>query len=324
MQLLLINHETRLTYTAPVTESVIEVRTAPPSQEDQTVLAYRLAVSPPAAVTGYRDGFGNRVELFNLPAPHTEVVVRAVSCVRVHRVPQPDRLAGAVWTPGRPADVDAAEFLLPSPQVDFTPAVRAFAEGVPLADGMFLARAAEAVMRAVCDRLVYEKEVTAAHTRVSEALDLGRGVCQDMAHLFLAAARLRGMPARYVSGYVHQPGEIATHAWVQVWGGPEVGWANLDPTHGKWVGADHVVTAVGRDFSDVPPNRGVWRGEAVESINVTVNVQPSDKVPAELAEPTGAPAWSATAVAARHRGAGLDQQARARVFRQQQSQQQQS
>ncbi|HVL15222.1 MAG TPA: transglutaminase family protein, partial [Gemmata sp.] len=195
---------------------------------------------------------------------------------------------------------------------------------VPLADGMFLARAAEAVMRAVCDRLVYEKEVTAAHTRVSEALDLGRGVCQDMAHLFLAAARLRGIPARYVSGYVHQPGEIATHAWVQVWGGPGVGWANLDPTHEKWVGADHVVTAVGRDFSDVPPNRGVWRGEAVESIHVTVNVQPSDKVPAVLAEPTGAPAWSATAVAARHRGAGLDQQARARVFRQQQSQQQQS
>jgi transglutaminase-like putative cysteine protease len=323
--LLRIDHETRLTYSAAVTESVIEVRTAPPSQDDQTVLGYKLRVTPPAPVTRYRDGFGNTVELFNLLAPHKEVVIRAAACVRVHRGPAADAPAAVPWTPDLGRHVDALEWLRPSPQVDFAPAVREFAAAVPM-DGCATVRdAAEAVMNAVRGRLVYEKQVTEAHTRTSETLELGRGVCQDFAHLYLAAARLRGLPARYVSGYIHQPGEIATHAWVQVWAGPEVGWANLDPTHGMWVGADHVVTAVGRCFSDVPPNRGVWKGDAAESIAVTVNVQPVDKVPAYLAEPADAPAW--TALAAMNgggRNGRLNQQARGRAFRQQQSQQQQA
>ncbi|MBA4062631.1 MAG: transglutaminase family protein [Isosphaera sp.] len=322
--LLRIDHETRLTYSAPVTESVIEVRTAPPSQDDQAVLGYKLRVTPPAPVTAYRDGFGNRVELFNITPPHREVVIRAAACVRVHRTPAPEVLAAVPWVPDAPPSVDALEFLRASPQVDFAPAVRAFAADIPLEDCTTVLAVAEAITVEVRSRLRYEKAVTAAHTRVSEALELGSGVCQDIAHLFLAAARLRGLPARYVSGYVHQPGEIATHAWVQVWAGPDLGWANLDPTHGKWVGADHVVTAVGRDFSDVPPNRGVWKGDADEAIAVTVGVQPADKVPADLAEPADAPAWSALATAnGGGRNERLNQQARNRVFRQQQSQQQQ-
>jgi transglutaminase-like putative cysteine protease len=133
------------------------------------------------------------------------------------------------------------------------------------------------------------------------------------------------MPARYVSGYVNQPGELATHAWVQVWAGPGLGWVNLDPTHDRWCAADYVVTAVGRDFGDVPPNRGVWKGDADETINVSVSVQPVDRVPTDLTEPADAPAWSsaafATATAGREKW--LSQQNRARTFRQQQSQQQQ-
>jgi hypothetical protein len=100
---------------------------------------------------------------------------------------------------------------------------------------------------------------------------------------------------------------------------------NIDPTHDRWCGADYVVTAVGRDFADVPPNRGVWKGDADETISVTVNVQPVENVPADLAEPADTPAWSSAAFA--HSGGGRDkllsQQHRARTFRQQQSQQQQ-
>ncbi|QJW93199.1 transglutaminase family protein [Frigoriglobus tundricola] len=314
--LLLIDHETRLTYTAPVSEAVIEVRTAPPSQDDQTVLGYRLRVVPVTPVTSYRDGFGNKVELFNLFAPHSEVLISSTACVRVHRRPAAEALAAVPHPTDVTRQVDAAEFLRPSPQVDFAGPVRAFAAAVPITDGGSVRDAAEAVMAAVRAHLQYEKLVTEAHTRVSEALELGRGVCQDFTHLFLAAARLRGLPARYVSGYVHQPGELATHAWAQVWGGPEIGWANIDPTHGRWVGSEHVVTAVGRDFSDVPPNRGVWKGTASEAIGVAVGVRPVDRVPDALVEPAGA-AWFAPGMTA-----GPPQKAQPKALRQQQSQQQ--
>jgi transglutaminase-like putative cysteine protease len=157
-------------------------------------------------------------------------------------------------------------------------------------------------------------------------LELGRGVCQDFTHLYLAVARLRGIPARYISGYIHQPGELATHAWVQLWAGPNAGWVNLDPTHGKWVEKDHIVTAIGRDFSDVPPNRGVWKGDAAESIAVTVNVQPVERVPADLAEATDGTGWSSQegGTGSGHNTQSQNQQSRNRAFRQQQSQQQQT
>ena len=130
-------------------------------------------------------------------------------------------------------------------------------------------------------RLIYEKKVTTARTPVGEALRLGRGVCQDFAHLFLAACRGIGLPARYVSGYIHQPGEVATHAWCQVWTGKS-GWLDIDPTRGTFAGDDYIKIAVGRDYSDVPPNRGVWKGRAEETISVSVKVEPIDRVPARL------------------------------------------
>jgi transglutaminase-like putative cysteine protease len=311
-----IEHETRLTYTEPVTESVIELRMAPTSSEDQTVLAYRLRTAPAAPVTCYRDGFGNRTELFNLIPPHREVVVRATSYVRVHRRPGHERLLAAG---DKPAPAEALEFLLPSPLVGDGPEVVAFLAELPPLRGPLAGRV-EALVEAVRGRLKYEKKVTDARTPVGEALALGRGVCQDFAHLFLAAARGRGVPARYVSGYVHQPGEVETHAWCQVWGGPAVGWVDVDPTHGDWAGDGHVVTAVGRDFSDVPPNRGVWRGAADEAIAVSVSVRPVERVPPELLD-AGGPTWNSPAPA---RNGRPQQQRPAGLFRQQQSQQQQA
>jgi transglutaminase-like putative cysteine protease len=91
-----------------------------------------------------------------------------------------------------------------------------------------------------------------------------------------------GVPARYVSGYWNQPGELATHAWCQVWAGEDVGWVDVDPTHNTFVGDHHVTTAVGRDYNDVPPNRGLWKGRgAEESMSVAVKVEPVDRVPLE-------------------------------------------
>ena len=113
--LLRVNHETKLTYSAPVSETVFEVRMGPMSDEDQTTLGYRLRVAPTAPVTAYRDGFGNRVDLFNIPTPHREVVVRATSFVRTHRRPGPSRLAEAPWPGERPVAVEALEYLRAQP-----------------------------------------------------------------------------------------------------------------------------------------------------------------------------------------------------------------
>jgi transglutaminase-like putative cysteine protease len=135
--------------------------------------------------------------------------------------------------------------------------------------------------------LTYERKVTTARTPVGEALRLGRGVCQDFAHLFLGACRGIGLPARYVSGYVHQPGEVATHAWCQVWL-DNAGWIDVDPTRGVFPENDYVTIAIGRDYSDVAPNRGVWKGQADETIKVKVKVEPIDRVPLDWSD------WSVT------------------------------
>src|SRR5438270_7354460 len=128
--LLKIQHETRLTYSNPVSETVFEVRMAPPSDEDQTAMGYSLRISPQAPVTSYRDGFGNRVDLFNVATAYRELVVQATSYVRTHRRPGLERLSAIPWPEGpertAPAAIEALEFLQPSPLVDRSPALGAF------------------------------------------------------------------------------------------------------------------------------------------------------------------------------------------------------
>jgi transglutaminase-like putative cysteine protease len=325
--LLHIHHETKLTYSEPVAENVFELRMAPVSTDDQTVLGYRLRIMPPAPVTTYHDGFGNRVDLFNLLAPCREVVVQATSVVRTHRRAGEPRLAAVAWPGEQPIALEAFEFLSPSPLVDPSAQLDAFLASGPEPAGS-LAEVVRQVLEAVRARLKYEKKVTTVRTPVSEALALGRGVCQDFAHLFLGACRRLGLSARYVSGYVNQPGEIATHAWCQVWGGSSVGWVDVDPTRGEFAGDDHVVTAVARDYADVPPNRGAWKGHARETISVAVQVQPVERMPANWSDWLGTPtSWSASAFSwsqRRQRPNSFHQAGGRNCLRQQQSQQQQS
>jgi transglutaminase-like putative cysteine protease len=318
--LLRIEHETRLTYSEPVTEAVIEARMAPESGEDQTVLGYRLRVSPVTPVTTYRDGFGNRVDLFNLLAPHREVVLRATSYVRPHRRPAGERLAGRTADEARQPSLESLEFLEPSRLVGRSREVDGLAAA--LSDGP-LAGVLPAAMEAVRGRLKYEKRVTTARTPVDEALRLGCGVCQDFAHLMIGVCRAAGLPARYVSGYVREPGEVETHAWCQVWCGP-AGWIDVDPTHGCLVGPDHVVTAVGRDYSDVPPNRGVWKGTATETMSVAVTVDAVERMPPDGADGAFArfAVMSAGVRTAQSGAAAYRSQVKA-LYRHQQEQQQQ-
>jgi len=283
--LLRISHETRLNYSAPVSETVFEVRMAPPSSEDQTSMGYNLRISPQAPVTSYRDGFGNRVDLFNVATYYRELAIQATSYVRTHRRSGLERLAGVAW-PEDGAGMDAIEsieFIQSSPLVDRSPALTAFVSELPKPSGPMIG-VVRGLLDAVRRRLKFERKVTSVNTPVGEALELGCGVCQDFSHLFMGACRGLGLPARYVSGYIHQTGEIATHAWTQIWAGPKVGWVDVDPTRGDFAGDDHVLTAVGRDYSDVPPNRGLWKGRAEETIAVLVKVESIDRIPMEWNE----------------------------------------
>ncbi|QVL30945.1 transglutaminase family protein [Telmatocola sphagniphila] len=321
--MLRIDHETRLSYSEAVIESVIEVRMTPPSNEDQTILGHKIRISPSAALTIFRDGFGNQAQLFSVVPPHSEVLIQAATCVRVHRRDPRKILSGAPWPIDQNLSVEAVEFLRPSPLTEPCDSLRAFAAELPKLPGTLL-DAVQLLLDTVRARLNYTKQVTDASTPVSKALELGQGVCQDFSHLFIAASRQLGLPARYVSGYVNEPGEIATHAWCQIWAGAGVGWVDVDPTRKIFCGNDHILTAVGRDFSDVPPNKGVWKGAgAKETISVLVNVQKIDRVPTELTE-LASPAWTSTSAeqVGTNNRAFFHQQRRI-IYRQQQSQQQQ-
>ena len=131
-------------------------------------------------------------------------------------------------------------------------------------------------MAAVRGELVYDPAATDVQTRADEVLALGRGVCQDFAHVMLATCRCAGIPSRYVSGYLYDPTLIgdnaASHAWVDVWD-ETVGWSALDPTHGREQTDAYVRVAVGRDYADVPPTRGVFKGAASETLSVRVGLQ---------------------------------------------------
>lgn len=281
--LLKISHETRLKYSQEVSGTIFEARMAPRSDDDQTTYQYAIATNPAAPITSYRDGDGNRVDLFNIFEPYAKLTVAASSYVRTHRRDVDSRLRDAQVHSGTSPEMglELRELLKPSPLVPNGPLLTQLARSLDWPSSEPAADRAARILEAIGQRLGYETAVTHAWSSVEEVLELNRGVCQDFAHVLVGLARLKGMPARYVSGYIHQPGQIATHAWAQVWFGPRAGWIDLDPTRANFASDDHITVAYGRDYSDVPPNRGLWAGVANESIEVVVEIAPVDKVPSE-------------------------------------------
>jgi transglutaminase-like putative cysteine protease len=130
-------------------------------------------------------------------------------------------------------------------------------------------------MHGVRSAMTYERGTTNVHTTAGEALAEGRGVCQDFSHVMLGACRAAGIPARYVSGYLFDPaqGDLGeSHAWVDVHVG-DAGWLSLDPTHDVEQDEHYVRVGVGRDYGDVPPTRGVYKGSADETLEVAVTIR---------------------------------------------------
>jgi transglutaminase-like putative cysteine protease len=173
-----------------------------------------------------------------------------------------------------PTPLELHDYSSPTGYAPFAGGVRELAAEDP-GSGSGASRAG-ALMEAVRAALVYEPGATDVQTRADEVLALGRGVCQDFAHVLLAACRCVGIPARYVSGYLYdqtlEGDNAASHAWVDIWDEGR-GWLAFDPTHDREQTESYVRVAVGRDYADVPPTRGVYTGAANEVLSVRVGLQ---------------------------------------------------
>jgi transglutaminase-like putative cysteine protease len=263
-----IEHRTTLRYAQEVLASYNEARVTPLALPRQSCLEARVEVHPSTRTHAYADYWGSVVTAFDLHVPHQELVVVGTSVVETSPAPAP--ALDASWTDLAAPDVvdEYAELLAPTVYAPRLP------ESVHGAVPRDAARAAVDWVRA---QLEYTSGVTDVSTSALEALEHGHGVCQDFAHLTLSVLRGLGIPARYVSGYLHPSadaavGEVVTgqsHAWVEWWCGDWIAW---DPTHGVAVGERHVTVARGRDYADVPPLKGVYQGAATVANDVEVRL----------------------------------------------------
>ena len=284
-----IRHLTRFRYAQPVRESIMETRMHPRSDTKQHCLTFSLSVSPRCRVFSYRDHQGNNVQHFDIPGEHSQLVIVAESVVEQQSFSEiPSFLSPDAWD-----DLDTLiesgdywEMLLPSTFAAQTPAL------IELAAKLEMTRRDDPLMlvHELNQRLFETFEYVPRHTRVDSPIDeailSGKGVCQDFAHTMIALLRHVRIPARYVSGYLYRGREDhdrstpdATHAWVDVLL-PHLGWVGFDPTNNLIAQHRHIRAAVGRDYADVPPTHGVFRGNTESELYVAVHVEAGERPPA--------------------------------------------
>jgi transglutaminase-like putative cysteine protease len=283
-----IRHLTRFRYKEPVSESIMEVRMHPRSDHSQHCLSFSLSVSPRCRVFTYRDHYGNNVHHFDIPGDHDQLVIVAESLVEQHIPPDvPAFLAPDAWQAldALVAQGDYGEMLLPSTFAQQTPAL------LELANKLNVVRRDDPLMvlhelnKSIYDYFEYAPQSTRVDSPIDEAIASRQGVCQDFAHTMIALLRHIGIPARYVSGYLYRSREDhdrslpdASHAWVEALM-PHLNWVGVDPTNDLVAFNRHIRTAVGRDYADVPPTHGVYRGKTESELYVAVHVEASTEAP---------------------------------------------
>ncbi len=257
-----IEHTTTFTYDHPISEAYTEMRLKPLDADGQRCLSFQLTTEPKDSVLRYTDHFGNDVRHFDVIQPHQKLMAAAISEV----ITADTYIADSSSL----SPLDEFNYLSPTQYAPHTSDLAAFSASHKVSDSPL--ENAIRVMRALFETLVYEKGATDVKTTADKALLLGRGVCQDFSHIMLAVCRLQQIPARYVSGYLYNNEHTAaSHAWVDVLV-PERGWISLDPTHNCEQTEQYVRVAVGRDYADVPPTRGIFKGNAKEKMDVDVSV----------------------------------------------------
>src|SRR4051812_1227074 len=281
--LLELTHETHFEYDTPISETYMEFRLTPLTDTSQHLLQHRQRATPSVPVRQYVDAFGNTVSYLNLLIPHGKVEVSFDSVVETYGPPfRGEGLRGGSDSAAGRALLH--DYLCPTPLTEWCEELRDFARKLEPAREVSTRELAEFVSHEIHGSFRYEGEVTSVSSPVTDILRHGGGVCQDFAHLMLGVCRHLGRPARYVSGYVLPDGEqapSASHAWCEVFDA-EQGWFGMDPTHHQPADERYVRLGIGRDFNDVPPNRGVFRGVAAEALKVEVRLRPIS--PTELAQ----------------------------------------
>ena len=292
MSIYLIRHLTKFRYTQPISETLMETRMHPRSDNNQRCLSFTLSVSPRCRVFSYRDHLANQVHHFDIPGDHRQLVIVAHSLVEQQPLgPIPKRLTPAAWDE---LDVlltqgDFWEMLLPSTFAEPTEALRTLAAEWRITRRDDPLSMLHEISRNVFNNFEYLPRSTKVDSPIDVALSSGRGVCQDFAHIMIALARMVGIPCRYVSGYLCHGDEpeigsdernapSATHAWVEAFL-PRLGWVGFDPTNDLVANDRHIRTALGRDYADVPPTHGVYRGKTESELSVAVHVESSETAP---------------------------------------------
>ncbi|HVA94649.1 MAG TPA: transglutaminase family protein [Candidatus Dormibacteraeota bacterium] len=304
-------HATEFHYDGPVSESYNEVRLRPIHDETQSCLSFRLLTQPVSRGTSYRDAFGNWVHQFNILPEHRHLKIEAESVVLAHDAPQPSpngmKLSELA---GHRAELEEEflDFVVPTAYVPHLPELDELAEAAQRSCDGTISGFVQAASLLIHEKFSYVKGATHVNSSIKDSLSIGAGVCQDFAHLLLGVVRKLGLPARYVSGYMVPEsaaspdaklqeviGGYASHAWAEVYL-PDSGWIGLDPTLGMPLGLQHVRIAYGRDYGDVAPVRGVYKGHAGQRLSVDVRVRPAldDDGREQISENTASPADSPT------------------------------
>jgi transglutaminase-like putative cysteine protease len=279
-------------YASPVAHAHHVLRLTPVHRDGQRVHLAALQILPePAHRREGQDFFGNRLTWIGIEEPHEALTVKLAARVALDAAAAPPSGSTPAWEAVREAafassdigPVSPAHFLFPSRLVSLDPEIRdytreSFAPGRPVLDG-----AIELIGRLKAD-IAYEIGATTVTTTPPMSFALRRGVCQDFAHIMISGLRGIGLPAAYVSGYLRSAprsdaaplqGAEAMHAWVLLWCGPDAGWIGLDPTNAVLAAEDHVMLAVGRDYTDVAPVDGVILGSGGQRMEVSVSVTPA-------------------------------------------------
>ena len=283
-------HVTEFVYDGPVSESYNEVRLRPMHDDRQSCLSFRVITAPPSNGCSYEDTYGNSVYEFNVLREHQRLKIEAESIVLAYDLPEPP-----LESPGL-AELDSMngdlseeyfEFLAPTAYVPHLPQIRELMEAAEGMSGGQIIGFVQSLSDLIHNRFQYLPGATHVHSSIADCLSIRAGVCQDFAHVLLGGARMRGLPARYVSGYLvplrtasaeskqqEVIGGQASHAWAEILI-PKFGWMAFDPTLGGPVGLQHVRVAYGRDYGDVAPVRGVYKGHAGQRLSVDVRVRPA-------------------------------------------------
>jgi transglutaminase-like putative cysteine protease len=262
----------------------MEVWMQPQKTPRQRLASFDLELDPAAQVFSYADPFGNAVYHFDVPHPHDQLTITARSVVETSAPdPLPEALDLGEWDRLKSDRVlvENFDFLRHQGFCVETDALRSFAaeHGLDRLRDRDPLTAVRKLAETLYDAFDYEPGVTDAESPIDLALSARRGVCQDFAHIMITLCRSWGIPARYVSGYLFTDREggdrsdpDASHAWLEVFL-PSTRWIGFDPTNNTLAGERHISAAIGRDYADVPPSRGVYKGEAESQLAVGVNVR---------------------------------------------------